>query len=535
MPLVWPTRTIFALLGSVVSGVIGDQYNTSINTYNKDYGVYIGKLTDPSTGEIKGYVFVVNETTLQILNFTYTNTAPDAYFWLDRNESPTKDGLKLPTFEYGLTPIKEYNNSRVVLVLPGFLKIKSFKSFSLYCLKFAHSLGSIIIPESLLIPKVQFLTNGAGVLSLKGSRYNVDSGPLLVIDRKTIKIFGFKFDGHKAPDAYFFVGRGPNVAHNAGIKVPIRGRDTPELITAMSERYRGGQDIIVDLPDDYDVYHIDWLSIYCYKFRVDFGHVPITNISQLIPPYVPPQKRHDDIDFSKIQGWKATSLLGSEKRRSFTFQLGPPGGRRGYQSMAQAHPSKYVWYVNGYLADVYLKRGVNYTFNVEGGADKSTVDFYNPLYISTDPFGGYSKLSDEERKQVTIIAGEDSNQTAGRLCLWSQTNDTRDPDKYDKFTSYRQTLKLHCDKSPKTATFTFTPDSETPDTLYYQSYSNYNMGWKIHVVDELPTDIEDFDDEPYHDLSSLSSSGSTSIGTKLSLVLLANVLLVTTHLLLCIA
>lgn len=30
-------------------------------------------------------------------------------------------------------------------------------------------------------------------------------------------------------DGYFFVGRGPNVAPDAGIKVPIKGRDTPNM------------------------------------------------------------------------------------------------------------------------------------------------------------------------------------------------------------------------------------------------------------------------------------------------------------------
>lgn len=59
----------------------------------------------------------------------------------------------------------------------------------------------------------------------------------------------------------------------------------------MNERYRGGKDIILDLPEEYDINHIDWLSIYCYKFRVDFGHIPISNISQRIPPYVPSQNQ----------------------------------------------------------------------------------------------------------------------------------------------------------------------------------------------------------------------------------------------------
>lgn len=37
-------------------------------------------------------------------------------------------------------------------------------------------------------------------------------------------------------------------------------------------------------------------------------------------------------------------------------------------------------------------------FSVEGGNDKSTSNFYNPLYISDDPFGGYAKLSNDERE-----------------------------------------------------------------------------------------------------------------------------------------
>ena len=36
--------------------------------------------------------------------------------------------------------------------------------------------------------------------------------------------------------------------------------------------------------------------------------------------------------------------------------------------------------------------------SVEGGDDKSTEKFYNPLYFSDDPFGGYMKLSADERK-----------------------------------------------------------------------------------------------------------------------------------------
>lgn len=462
-----------------------------LNSYDPDYGTFIGELPNLADGDVKGKVYVVNDTTLQIVNFTYNGNAPDLYFWMDRKESPTQDGVKIPSFEYGITPLGKFENAeQVVLTLPGRHKITNFKSFSLFCYKYEHNFGSIVIPENLIVPRPQFLAT-----ELKGSRYSVGSGPILIMDKRTIKIFGFTFDADKAPDGYFFVGRGPNVAHDAGVKVPIRGRDTPELITAMNERYRGGQDLIIDLPADYDIQHVDWLAIYCYKFRVDFGHVAISNVSSRIPPYIPPQKRFDDVA-STVDGWPAISLLGNDNRRNFTFQLGVPGGKKGYQSMARARPAKYVWYVNGVLADIYLKRGVTYTFIVEGGADKSTYDFYNPLYISDDQFGGYAKLSNEEKEQVTLFSGSDPSRVSGRLCLWTN-DDNVDESQFSTFSEFRKVLRLKCETDKVSRFFRFTPDEKTPDTLYYQSYTNYNMGWKIHVVNELPTTIADFKEEPY--------------------------------------
>ncbi|TMS36517.1 hypothetical protein L596_003664 [Steinernema carpocapsae] len=485
-----PIVSVLLCLGSFATVAYADG---STNSYDPEYGVYVGNLSNLADGEVKGKVYIVNETAIQIVNFTYNGKAPDLYFWLDKSETPTKDGLKIPSFESGITPLEKYDNvERVVLVLPGLRKISSFKSLSLYCYTYDHNFGSVVFPDGLTIPKPQFLMN-----ELRGNRYSVGSGPILIADRRTIKVFGFTFDGDKAPDGYFFVGRGPNVAHDAGVKVPIRGRDTAELITAMNERYRGGQDIIIDLPSEYDINHIDWLSIYCYKFRVDFGHVPITNVSQKIPPFVPAQKKFDAVEM-QVEGWKVAALLGTPNRTNFTLQLGPPGGNRGYQAMARARPGKNVWYVNGYLAEIYLKRGVTYTFIVEGGNDSSTNAFFNPLYISDDPFGGYSMLSNDERQQVKIVAGNEPSKSAGRECVWSQLDENDNPNKYDSFEEFKKTLRLECKGEPETAgKLVFIPDHDTPDTLYYQSYANYNMGWKIHVVDELPTDIEDFTEDTY--------------------------------------
>jgi hypothetical protein len=43
------------------------------------------------------------------------------------------------------------------------------------------------------------------------------------------------------------------------------------------------------------------------------------------------------------------------------------------------------------MPELYLKRGLNYTFQIEGGQN-------NSFYISDEPFGGFSKLEADEQK-----------------------------------------------------------------------------------------------------------------------------------------
>ena len=42
----------------------------TVNEMNEEYGVYLGEFTGPN---VQGKVHVVNETTIQILNFTYND------------------------------------------------------------------------------------------------------------------------------------------------------------------------------------------------------------------------------------------------------------------------------------------------------------------------------------------------------------------------------------------------------------------------------------------------------------------------------
>ncbi|KRZ16560.1 Protein Skeletor, isoforms B/C, partial [Trichinella zimbabwensis] len=447
------------------------------------FGDFLGTLPDPQMIGIFGKVYAVNSTCVQVLNFTYNGQAPDLFFWMDIEAMPSARGVKLSTFESGDSMLTPYYNKHVVLILPP-----------------NQDFGHIRIPDGFTPPNPQFLTHGLKATT-KGVRYNVGSGPILILDRRTVKIYGLTFQGNRAPDSFFFVGKGPEPRRNDGIKVPIRGKDSPTDISNLKELYNGEKDIILELPEDHDIYNIDWISIYCLRFAVNFAFVKIQAISDRIPPYVPVPVQRSKVPEFKREPWTTVTLLGKPPRNNFTFQLGPPGGLRAYESWAKAKPGEFVWYVNGYMApELWVQRGVTYKIRVEGGDDSVLERFFNPLYISDDPYGGYSKLTDDDRQQITVYAGLNKQNLPldgnGRLCRFINRHPEIIPDRLDSFLEYRKNLVLRCLKNSP-GIFYWTPDDRTPDVVYYQSYTNFNMGWKIIVTDEIPSDVPFTEHESY--------------------------------------
>ncbi|KAI2795561.1 hypothetical protein BLOT_016681, partial [Blomia tropicalis] len=206
--------------------------------------------------------------------------------------------------------------------------------------------------------------------------------------------------------------------------------------------------------------------------------------------------------------WGPLRLM-NRSMTTFYARIGDSGGLRGYQgSTGNASPSL-VWYINGLLAPIlYVKRGRTYTFRIEGGNNPSIGGLYNPLYITTDPNGGFAELSDSERKRSAIYAGIEwdrrgrpSPTTAGRLCAWRAINsigmanednsdkkyfDKRraDTNRYQNFIQYRNALDYQCEPG-NAALLQWTPNASTPDIVYYQSYTHPNMGNKIIVLDDF--------------------------------------------------
>ncbi|XP_071540415.1 uncharacterized protein [Panulirus ornatus] len=173
----------------------------------------------------------------------------------------------------------------------------------------------------------------------------------------------------------------------------------------------------------------------------------------------------------------------------FYAQIGPTGGESGYNAITGHVGWGISWYVNGLLIpEIYVVRGKTYTFVVEGGYDPEHPARYHPFYISDDPEGGYEFKTPAERSRIRVFAGVGQDRDGrpvptafGRLCEWSE-DPNQSANAFSSFGAYQRTLQLDCQEG-QPGILQWTPDSSTPDTVYYQCYTHRFLGWKIHVLD----------------------------------------------------
>merc|ERR1719150_2795844 len=88
-----------------------------------------------------------------------------------------------------------------------------------------------------------------------------------------LEIKNFKYDG-KGPDVYFYVGKKGTEIKNAnidGIRLPY-----PENSDQKLGKFNG-ETIKINLPKEIRFDEIGWLSVWCRKFGVEFGHLIFEN------------------------------------------------------------------------------------------------------------------------------------------------------------------------------------------------------------------------------------------------------------------
>lgn len=225
-----------------------------------------------------------------------------------------------------------------------------------------------------------------------------------------------------------------------------------------------------------------------------------------------------------IELWDKSQIF-DKNIRSFTATLGPSAGKKGYQGIT-GHVSNHIaWYINGFLApDLWLRRGLTYSFKVRGGNNPHSAEYYHPLVITDEPRGGFDRLTDSKQSEIRVLAGVEFTRrgrpkptAAGLLCIskYPPSLDRRLDDNFLTFRKFNRSLVSECD-GPDGAILEITPNSSWPDTVYYNSFTQRNMGWKIHIVDNyVPAGLNTSPRAGY-----LLTNVSATIGWIISIILL---------------
>ncbi|KAK6760249.1 hypothetical protein RB195_021655 [Necator americanus] len=117
--------------------------------------------------------------------------------------------------------------------------------------------------------------------------YGTRLNPIAIIDAQTLLLQKFTIEGSKPPDAWIYAGRG-EINQENGKKAFIIGRDSPAHHCSINEDWTN-QDITVRLAEGQTVYDIEWISVFCYNYSVDFAHLPVnlTKNVNFVPAYLP--------------------------------------------------------------------------------------------------------------------------------------------------------------------------------------------------------------------------------------------------------
>jgi len=92
---------------------------------------------------------------------------------------------------------------------------------------------------------------------------------MYALDERTIMLTQFNFDGN-APGAYFWAVRGSSVRSSTYWIVPDETGSSSPLARAYVDRT-----ITLTLPDAITIHTIDYFSVWCRPFRINFGEVVI--------------------------------------------------------------------------------------------------------------------------------------------------------------------------------------------------------------------------------------------------------------------
>ena len=217
---------------------------------------------------------------------------------------------------------------------------------------------------------------------------------------------------------------------------------------------------------------------YTSYIKIKFGRTPWYNCRKLVCSH----------DCKKFKGSQLI-LLHSTKLSVNTV---PSGFDQGYSSITgQPNWGNVAFLINDhFIPEIVVRRGQTYTFVVKGAS-------YHPLYITSSKTGGWFKKSLQQRSMETVYAGLTSvdQSTIPRrrhrlLDIWLPKGDASSciVESEEEYMSHLSSNVLFSHGEPEV--FSWTPDQDTPDIVYYQCAQHPNHGWRIVVQPEFVTPLK---------------------------------------------
>ncbi|XP_006815462.1 protein Skeletor, isoforms B/C-like [Saccoglossus kowalevskii] len=482
---------------------------------------------------LKGHVYITDSRTFRIENLHYDGNGPDAYFWVGTGSSPHRRGSKVPDENGSTRKLSGYNGDTISITMTSEMTVFDIDWLSMWCVAAVQNFGHVDIPDKseLNIPpyiddssdtsydNCEVLNDNFHVSwTLEGSYIQIqlsgrvdrgeylafglsgsDVGTVMIGSDVTVAWTDENNDAFAVDYSLTAYGQ-CSVGYGACPDAEADGvddvYDSFAVITdgitriGFTRQLDTGDSVDNAIPSDGEVY-ISWAiglinpnglaakhhTVPSGNVKLNFGRVNSDNC-----PSFP------DTTLKPVTPWEEVCLDGDEDNTVFRVRIGQAGGRRGYTAITGLVSWGIAWYINETLIPVLrLKRGVNYTFIIEGGDDPMQSASYHPFYITDDPVGGYVQKSQEEREQVKVYAGvefENGNPSptaAGRYCEYKTTG-VDQSEESETFEDYFKTLKLDCEEGAP-GELLWTPDENTPDTVYYQCYTHQYLGWKITFND----------------------------------------------------
>lgn len=494
-------------------------------------------------------VVVMDSKSIKIPGFHYDGRGGDVYFFAGEGPEPTHKGFIIPDELGYLSPIRRYENEDVILQLPGEKTVFDIDWVSVYNKEEKRNFGHVIMDDELNIPPslVKVITHKSGLPNCVMLHKNLMVSWEAFPPQLTVQLAGYIDQ-----DEYMAFGasgrQGESVMEGGDVALAYMdqylGNVDDYNLTSRSVCHhvlgqRGGacrdQDLGgINSNQIHKTSRVDGVTAITYRKTFstlgDLGDIEISQdgptsiiwamgrLSEKKERVFEPSfhhtysRQHVALEFGRKVPYETCVAFTSDRedhttpwkippifdpsRRSFEARLGPSGGKRGYSGKTGLPSSSLAWYIEGLMSpELYMRRGLTYTFKVEGGSNPRSSEYYHPLIVTDEPVGGYDRLTDEAelRRRVRVLAGVEFTRrgvarpmAAGRLCLWKHkdTSDRRQDDELKTFEEFRNSLSLHCEDGEATI-LELTPNKTWPDVVYYHSYTTPHMGWKIHIVDSF--------------------------------------------------